>query len=146
MFNFTPTVCTDWNLIIQHHYTIFSVIQTQTKANYTDFSALEQLRKKALKSFIEQHTELLNIIFFKHITHNNGTKLLIWQQVKKIFGKSPKGPTPMFYKYIEDIVINGYTDRQRIIKEQFQNMIALAICNITLILPILPSKDGKHKE
>jgi hypothetical protein len=122
MFSFTPTVRTDWNLIIQHHYTIFSVIQTQTEANHTDFSVLEQLRKKALKSFIGWYTKLLYIIFFEYITHNDGTELLTWQQVKKIFGKLPKSPTLMFYKYIKDIVINRHTDHQRIIKEQFQNI------------------------
>ncbi|PKC01532.1 hypothetical protein RhiirA5_381658 [Rhizophagus irregularis] len=117
MFSFRPTDLTAWNLITQHQHTIISILHTSVDVGHTNFRKLEQSRIKAIESFIKRPAELLDINFLDHITHNNGVDMLFWTQIKKIFGKNPKGPIPNFFKYLEEIAIdqnsNGQLDNLR---------------------------------
>ncbi|POG58120.1 hypothetical protein GLOIN_2v1790829 [Rhizophagus irregularis DAOM 181602=DAOM 197198] len=145
MFSFRPTDLTAWNLTTQHQHTIISILHTSVDVGHTNFRKLEQSRIKAIESFIKRPAELLDINFLDHITHNNGVDMLFWTQIKKIFGKNPKGPIPNFFKYLEEIAINQNSNGQRTLIEQYQatNIPTNKIVSLT---PSPPSRDGRRKE
>ncbi|GBC34113.1 uncharacterized protein OCT59_019011 [Rhizophagus irregularis] len=145
IFSFRLTDLTAWNLTTQHQHTIISILHTSVDVGHTNFRKLEQSRIKAIKSFIKRPAELLDINFLDHITHNNGVDMLFWTQIKKIFGKNPKGPIPNFFKYLEEIAIDQNSNGQRTLIERYQatNIPTNKIVSLT---PSPPSRDGRHKE
>ncbi|PKC53699.1 hypothetical protein RhiirA1_478739 [Rhizophagus irregularis] len=71
--------------------------------------------------------------------------MLFWTQIKKIFGKNPKGPIPNFFKYLEEIAIDQNSNGQRTLIERYQATIIPTNKTISLT-PSPPSRDGRRKE
>jgi exonuclease III/ribonuclease HI len=101
-------------------------------------------RERAINNYVDRPDSQLFLIFLCQLLCNNSSSLLSWTQIKHVLNISLKGPSPLYFRFLEQFIMIDTTGQRNIV---LNSSIALNNnCMVTYYIPKPPTTDGRRKE